>query len=176
MAEFRKWRVDFDANETGVVDKRRVPDPPGYEASAGREVSTSGGARGGADLATKQAAVNGRAYGQLKSVAFLCFIMYMSGSQIHLFSIMTTVSGIYQPLMAIVNSEKMFPEELSEGGKLNILYPRLLYCLIQAGGLAFALWKLNGMGLLPTHASDYVSALAVPRALEFSSGGVQLGV
>ncbi len=44
----------------------------------------------------------------------------------------------------------------------------------QAGGLAFALWKLNGMGLLPTHASDYVSALAVPRALEFSSGGVQL--
>lgn len=38
MAEFRKWRVDFDANESGTVDKRRVPDPPGYEASAGREV------------------------------------------------------------------------------------------------------------------------------------------
>ena len=38
MAEFRKWRVEFDANESGLVDKRRVPDPPGYEASAGREV------------------------------------------------------------------------------------------------------------------------------------------
>lgn len=68
--------------------------------------STSGSAHGGADLATKQAALNGRAYGQFKSVAFLCFVMWMSGSQIHLFSIMTTVSGIYQPLMAIVNSEK----------------------------------------------------------------------
>ena len=68
--------------------------------------STSGGTRGGADLATKQAAVNGRAYAQLKSIAFLCFIMWMSGSQIHLFSIMTTVSGVYQPLMAIINSEK----------------------------------------------------------------------
>ena len=67
--------------------------------------STSGAA-GGADVATKQAALNGRAYGQFKSVAFLCFIMWMSGSQIHLFSIMTTVSGIYQPLMAIFNSEK----------------------------------------------------------------------
>ena len=44
----------------------------------------------------------------------------------------------------------------------------------QAGGLAFGLWKLNTMGLLPTHPSDYVSSLHVPAAQEFSSGGVQL--
>ena len=69
-------------------------------------LQSTSGAAGGADLATKQAALNGRAYGQFKTVAFLCFIMWMSGSQIHLFSIMTTVSGIYQPLMAIFNSEK----------------------------------------------------------------------
>ena len=35
--------MDFDANESGMVDKRRVPDPPGYEASAGREVVRSAG-------------------------------------------------------------------------------------------------------------------------------------
>jgi hypothetical protein len=74
--------------------------------NAARAVQSTSGAAGGADVATKQAALNGRAYGQFKSVAFLCFIMWMSGSQIHLFSIMTTVSGIYQPLMAIFNSEK----------------------------------------------------------------------
>ena len=68
----------------------------------------------------------------------------------------------------------VFPAEASEGGRLNILVPRLLYCLIQAGGLAFGLWKLNTMGLLPTHPSDYVSSLLVPAAQEFSSGGVQL--
>lgn len=28
----------------------------------------------------------------------LCFMMWMSGSTLHLFSIMTTLSGIYQPL------------------------------------------------------------------------------
>ena len=62
------------------------------------------------------------------------------------------------------------------GSRGSSKLPLLLkLCLArQAGGLAFALWKLNGMGLLPTHASDYVSALAVPRALEFSSGGVSL--
>ena len=31
-------------------------------------------------------------------VAMLCFMMWMSGSTLHLFSIMTTLSGIYQPL------------------------------------------------------------------------------
>lgn len=38
MAEFRKWRIEFESNESGVVDRRRVPHPPGYEPSAGREV------------------------------------------------------------------------------------------------------------------------------------------
>ena len=38
--------------------------------------------------------------------------------------------------LGLLNSElvrlrAVFPEELSEGGKLNIIYPRLLYCLIQ---------------------------------------------
>lgn len=28
----------------------------------------------------------------------LCFMMWMSGSTLHLFSIMTTLSGMYQPL------------------------------------------------------------------------------
>jgi len=31
-------------------------------------------------------------------VAMLCFMMWMSGNTLHLFSIMTTLSGIYQPL------------------------------------------------------------------------------
>jgi len=38
MAEFRKWRVDFEPNEAGLVEKRRVADPPGYAPSAGREL------------------------------------------------------------------------------------------------------------------------------------------
>lgn len=28
----------------------------------------------------------------------LCFMMWMSGSTLHLFSIMMTINGIYQPL------------------------------------------------------------------------------
>ena len=62
----------------------------------------------------------------------------------------------------------VFSAELSEGGKFDVLKPRLLFILIQLGGLAFGLWKLAGMGLLPTHASDFVSTLSIPKALERS--------
>ena len=63
-------------------------------------------------LEAKQTALYGRAQGVFKNVGFMCFMMWMSGSQIHLFSIMMTVSGIYQPLMAIMNSRQS--ETLSE--------------------------------------------------------------
>eukprot|EP00884_Botryococcus_braunii_P016258 jgi/Botrbrau1/3315/Bobra.0048s0011.2 len=138
-------------------------------------VVTSGAARRGGNLAVKQQALYGRATGQIKQIGFMAFMMYMSGSQIHLFSIMMTASGIYQPLMAILKSGEVFPAEASEEGKLDIMLPRLLYILIQAGGLAFGLWKLHGMGLLPTHASDFVSAMSVPKPLQLSAQALPLG-
>lgn len=49
-------------------------------------------------------ALYSRAAGQVKNLGMMAFMMWMSGSQIHLFSIMMTASGIYQPIMSIVNS------------------------------------------------------------------------
>ena len=68
----------------------------------------------------------------------------------------------------------VFPPEASEGGKLNIFVPRMIFIFIQAAGLAFGAWKLHTMGLLPTHASDFVSSLSVPVNKEFSSAGTSL--
>lgn len=62
-------------------------------------------------------------------------------------------------------------EDGDQAGKLDVVTPRALYCSIQMAGLLFALYRLSGMGLLPTHTSDFASALLPPRALEFSGGG-----
>lgn len=103
-------------------------------------------------------------------------MMWMSGAQIHLFSIMTTASGIYQPLAAIANSGRVFPrEEKDDDPALDVLTPRVLFCAVQVLGLAFALHKLNGMGLLPTTPSDYAGLLEPPRAREWVGSGVTLG-
>jgi hypothetical protein len=54
--------------------------------------------------AAKQAALMARATGQAKSIGFLAFMMWMSGGGVHLFSLMMTASGLYQPVMAIAKS------------------------------------------------------------------------
>lgn len=49
-------------------------------------------------------ALYSRATGAAKGVAGLAFMMWMSGNQIHLFSIMMTFQGIYAPIAAILGS------------------------------------------------------------------------
>ena len=77
-------------------------------------------------LEAKQTALYGRAQGVFKNVGFMCFMMWMSGSQIHLFSIMMTVSGIYQPLMAIMNSRQS--ETLSETAASAVFLGKSVLC------------------------------------------------
>ncbi|KAG5540814.1 hypothetical protein RHGRI_020895 [Rhododendron griersonianum] len=43
--------------------------------------------------------------------------------------------------------------------KVDLLAPKLLFIALNLGGLALGVWKLNTLGLLPTHASDWVSSL-----------------
>lgn len=69
-----------------------------------------------------------------------------------------------------VSPAAVFPSDAER--KLDTFTPRLLYCLINVGQFIFALHKLNAMGLLPTHASDWLSAIAVPQSLEHSYGAL----
>ncbi len=49
-------------------------------------------------------ALVGKATGAFKSIGLLAFMMWMSGSQLHIFSIMSAMSGVVQPLSAIMSS------------------------------------------------------------------------
>merc|ERR1712188_83864 len=111
------------------------------------------------------------AQSQMKQVGMYAFMMYMSGGSVHIFSIMMTFNGLYQPLMAILNSGKAFEKFRGAEGRVSTLGPQALFCLIQCGGLGFALYKLANIGLLPTHISDWVSGVQVPVASEYSARG-----
>lgn len=65
---------------------------------------------------------------------------------------------------AILKSRELFPADPE--GQLNTAGPRATFCLLHGAGLAFAVWKVHGMGLLPTHLSDWVSSMRPPAALE----------
>ncbi|KAI8015211.1 Protein CYCLOPS [Camellia lanceoleosa] len=50
-------------------------------------------------------------------------------------------------------------DEPYKDNKLDLLGPKLLFIAHNLGGLALGVWKLNSLGLLRTHASDWVSSL-----------------
>jgi hypothetical protein len=56
--------------------------------------------------------------------------------------------------------------------KLNVTIPRLVYCLIHAAALAFALYRIHLMGLLPTSMADWVWALQAPIPTEHAVAGL----
>lgn len=55
-------------------------------------------------------------------------------------------------------------------GKQAIMQ-KLIYLLGNLGCIALALYKCNSMGLLPTHASDWLDFVESPQRIEFSGGG-----
>ena len=99
-------------------------------------------------------------------------MMWFTGNGIQIFSIMVTFNGLFQPIKAILTSGKTF--ERFGDKNTDVTTPRLMYCVIQLMGLALALRKLNARGLLPTHASDWLSGLKPPVFYERAYGGTEM--
>uniref|UniRef100_A0A7S1SMW7 ER membrane protein complex subunit 4 n=1 Tax=Tetraselmis chuii TaxID=63592 RepID=A0A7S1SMW7_9CHLO len=157
-----KWAVTFeDASSSG----RRVASPPGYDPSCSYEEVARQAAP--SMVRKQQEALWARAQAPMKQVGMMCFMQWMMGNQAHLMTIIMVLGIIYNHISQIFQAGTMFKKA---GPELDVVTPRLLFILIQFGGLLFAVYKLNGMGLLPTHASDWYDT-SVPPVLEFSGGG-----
>lgn len=170
MAEFSKWKLDFTSKAISSK-KSGVVDPPGYEQRVFNEIEEAhsnrkNGKLDSALLARKELALRSRALEPLKQVGMMCFMLYMSGNTLQLFSIMMLSSCVYSPIQAISNVTKAIPPN----NDVDVMIPRLLYCLVYLGQLAFAAYKLDCMGLLPTYPSDWSSQLKAPVYLERSYG------
>lgn len=170
MADFRKWKLDFTSK--AIASKTSgIADPPGYEQRVFNEIeeahsSRKNGKLDPALLARKENALRARALEPLKQVGMMCFMLYMSGNNLQIFSIMMLVSCVYSPIQAISNVTKAIPPN----DDVDVMVPRALYCLVYLGQLAFAAYKLDCLGLLPTYPSDWSSQLKPPVYLERAYG------
>ncbi|KAF3628092.1 putative pre-mRNA-processing factor 6-like [Capsicum annuum] len=100
-----------------------------------------------------------------KNLMMMGFMMWMAGSTVHLFSIGITVSALWQPVSALQGVGKVF--EPYKDSKVDLLGPKLVFVALNLVGLGLGVWKLNTLGLLPTHASDWVSSLPPAQAEQF---------
>ncbi|KAF5936359.1 hypothetical protein HYC85_027488 [Camellia sinensis] len=98
-----------------------------------------------------------------KNLLMMGFMMWMAGSTVHLFSIGITFSALWQPISALQGVGKVFAPY--KDSKVDLLAPKLLFIALNLGGLALGVWKLNSLGLLPTHTSDWVSSLSPAQCI-----------
>ena len=174
MSDFSKWKLDFSSRALVGRKSTTCQDPPGYDAAVFAEMEVEPAKNKNTELdssvlARKEVAMRAKAMEPLKQVGFMCFMLWMSGNSLQLFSIMMLSSCIYSPFQAIANVTKAFPKNKD----VDVLVPRALYCAVYVGQLVFAAYKLDKMGLLPTHASDWSSQLQPPVYLERSVGPVK---
>ena len=88
------------------------------------------------------------------------FIMYMSGNTISIFPIMMVVMMAIRPIKTLfsVNATfKALDNVDGGGGGMANLGQKCVFVLGNLVGVALALWKCHGMGLLPTHTSDWLA-------------------
>lgn len=164
----RKWAIDLSESPSSSRD---VPDPPGFSrASVDLDETGVGRQKKEVDTSWKQQKAWEVAQAPFKNLFMIGFMMWMAGNTVHLFSIGITISALWQPISALQGVGKYF--EPFQDARTDILLPKLVYISLNIAGLLLGLWKLNSLGLLPTHASDWVSSLPPPPMVEFSGGAV----
>jgi ER membrane protein complex subunit 4 len=167
------WRVSFAEKASPSV-----ADPPGYDATLAASSARAGEdaalatRRREAEVALKQTQAWAVAKSPAAQVPMVCFMMWMSGSGVQIFSIMVTLTNVASPVRAMLGSAATFAR-FSEPA-VDVLLPRLLFCAIHCVTLSVALYKLDKMGLLPTHASDWFPNAPPLSQLETSVAGVAL--
>ncbi|KAI9013267.1 hypothetical protein BC832DRAFT_590220 [Gaertneriomyces semiglobifer] len=121
-----------------------------------------------------------------KSIPMNGFMLWMSGNSIQIFSVLITVMLLWNSLKAIMNVNSVFerfsskeqgvarPQGLAalmELSKDPLLYPKVIYVILQCGCLALGVWKCGAMGLLPTATSDWLAFMEPKKILEHALGG-----
>ncbi|KAJ1410286.1 TMEM85/ER membrane protein complex subunit 4 [Sesbania bispinosa] len=196
----RRWGVDFTDNSTS----RDIPDPNGFSrASLDQDDSSLSRQKKDAESNWKTQKAWEVAQAPFKNLLMMGFMMWMAGNTVHLFSIGITFSALWQPISALQSGwkklaggasvfkgmEGMFLSiccdsfsftmddmfEPYKDSRVELLGPKLLFIALNLGGLALGVWKLNALGLLPTHTSDWVSSLPPAQEVEYSGGGLNLG-
>jgi hypothetical protein len=181
----RKWSIDLNAKDIDSSlssSSSALPLPLGMKKisaleksiqSKGRKISTEVSVkekqRAEMIVRRKQSMAMSLATGPGKSILMNAFMMYMSGSQLNMWSITIVSGAIMSPLKSIMSIHKTFARFEDPGGKVDLNMPKLVYCILNLIWLGVGLYKMSKMRLLPTMSSDYAGTILWKEMDEITS-------
>ncbi|KAL7270216.1 hypothetical protein RUND412_007083 [Rhizina undulata] len=169
-----QWVIDLNNPPTNRPKQpSSIPDPPGFSHSP------SGGKKSNKpsvptptpsetdDLFLKKAWEI--AIAPAKSLPMNAIMMYMSGNSLQIFSIMMTVMLFMNPLKALSSVGSTFSRFDNERTHGRLWTVKAAYVALQILTIVLGIWKVNGMGLLPTTRSDWLAWERERKPLEYSA-------
>ncbi|KAG9523810.1 hypothetical protein KCU71_g11399, partial [Aureobasidium melanogenum] len=165
-----QWVVDLNAPPTAKPKTSSIPDPPGYTAPTTVTSSKSKSSKNAvAQTSARKAPTTEEmdtlklkkawevAIAPAKQLPMNAFGMYMSGNSLQIFSIMMVFMLFKGPIQALINIQNVFSRFETEGTRDRLIMVKLAYVACNFLALALGIWKVNGMGLLPTTRSDWLA-------------------
>ncbi|KAF6207843.1 hypothetical protein GE061_016292 [Apolygus lucorum] len=159
-----KWSLDFSNRNRDKAELSSLS-PPGFTHSVATVHTEASKESDPNHLIIKKSW--DLALGPLKQVPMNLFIMYMSGNSISIFPIMMVCMLVIRPVKALFTMQHTFKmiEGSHAGGQ------KLVYFIGNVVNIVLALYKCQSMGLLPTHASDWLAFVDPQIPMEYSGGG-----
>ena len=164
-----KWALDVSFKKEQRVE---LPSPPGYlhEKNVSAIISEKQNEEEGhVDVVDKRSWET--AIAPIKNLPMNVFIMYMAGNSISIFPIMMVGMMFFRPIQALMGIRATM--NLLSSSDQYILQT-FVYLVGNCLALALAVYKCNSMGLLPTHASDWLAFADPLLREEFAGGGISL--
>ncbi|XP_048736095.2 ER membrane protein complex subunit 4-like isoform X2 [Ostrea edulis] len=167
--KLHKWSIDFIGHGRSKSDKQvQVADiraPVGYTENTGTITEQS-------SKDTDQKLIDKRSWdialGPLKQIPMNFFIMWMAGNSISIFPIMMVGMMFFKPIQAFISVQNTFV--MIEGSQAYV--QKFIYIFGNFVCLALATYKCQTMGLLPTHASDWLAFMDPQKRMEWCGGGL----
>lgn len=108
-------------------------------------------------LQLKKNRIAALAFGPLSSLGMMVFMLWMSGNDLHIFSIMITVMAIYQPIKAFGQINPVFaPFATDPELKSAVLVGKIKFFCFNCIALGVGVLKCHWMGLVPVMALDWI--------------------
>jgi len=160
-----QWVIDLNSPPAAKPKSTGIPDPPGYTSTSpgGKKQQSSSKTAVRAPPTTEEMDVLKLkkawevALAPVKQLPMTAIMMYMSGNSLQIFSIMMVGMAFKNPLVGLMATNQAFEKFESPGTKGNLLMVKAVYVAMQILALALGVWKVNGMGLLPTTRSDWLA-------------------
>lgn len=165
----RKWKIQLSTGSSQYGGTSDALTPLGYVPGNFEH----GQSRSGADQEKHKELIMKSAMGVAtapgKQLMMTCFMLWMSGNTLQIFSIMMLCMSFWNPLSAIFSVNSKFQRYADSG--VNLLNPKIVFVLCNLVGLGIASYKASNMGLMPS-SLDWNGVPPVKPALEWAMGSV----